>query len=459
MTNGFAAQKQSMQCMDNKINNVRAEIPVAVSEGIQPLQKQIREVKESQKEQGEAQRRQAAVLKKHTEDIGKIFKMLAADSTSTSPVESTLPSSQRPVLPLAPVSRAEETTKRAEEPESLKEKVRTATEHVTKLLREAEAKRNTAFFRRSNNAEEDFYLQEDDVENLLAEFATTGDYHWQARGKSGYAVTFFASGTQRGEDRAARFVADVNRKTTNIWAVVERPQELRELQGRAHDFGAAFKTFSSKVGRRVNTFYSIHNEFLIVGNVVVAPLALIPAEQSWHNIFCALCDVLESSPTKVNYRQPLKSQLWEHVLRVVCQADDDLQLNKTVFSSAPVKRALVLHQEPAALPKPHTPLLINVDDKPSTADLATVPLLDSSGNGNDTAGGSGSSKSKGKKGVAQPGRNAKPAATTASKVAKRRKIDDAPTAQPQLELAEECMDVSVHDDVEDDSELEHGEVT
>ncbi len=185
--------------------------------------------------------------------------------------------------------------------------------------------------KQSNAAEEDFYLQESDVDSLLREYAAHGNFHMQARGKAGYAITFYGSDATRGEDRAARFVSDVSRNTKNIWCVVERPQELRQLQGRAHDFGGFFKKFCENAGRSVNTYYSLHGEFLVIGDVVIAPLPLIPAASSWHDVSCAICDVLETKPEKVNLRQPLKAQLWEYILDVICNAENEVGLIRASF--------------------------------------------------------------------------------------------------------------------------------
>jgi hypothetical protein len=183
------------------------------------------------------------------------------------------------------------------------------------------------FLRQSNQAEPDFQLYKSDVDELLAKYASQGNFIKQSRGKAGYSVTFFATCSLRGNERAARFMHDVARDTKNIWSVVERPQELRELQGRAHDFGTAFKWFCKNVGCDVNSFYTLHGEFLVIRDIVVAPLPLIPAERTWHDVFCAICDVLESAPVRVNFRQLLVLQLWEYVLEVICAAGDVVDFN------------------------------------------------------------------------------------------------------------------------------------
>jgi hypothetical protein len=340
----FNEQKGTLQCLDNKICNVRAEIPVAIATNIEPVRSEVRKIQDVQKQQAAEQAQQANVLAKQGRDIAHLFDFvrkidpsLVPSRQSEPPAPRASPHSTSPrynvpsAAPRVFEQRPLEHCPRPAAPVSIVDRVRDAVAHVAKLIREADAKRNTVFLRRSNAAADDFVLGVSDVEDLLSEFAVQ-DHIVQVRGKAGYSITFYSAGFQTGPDNASRFVDFVAKKNTNIWCVIERPQELRELQGRAHDFGGAFKKYCATTGRRVNTFYALHAEFLIIGEIVVAPISLLPATTAWQSVFRAICDVLEAGPEKVNYRQPLQAQLWEHILTVVCEAADRVELN-TINSS------------------------------------------------------------------------------------------------------------------------------
>jgi hypothetical protein len=348
-------QKSTIQCLDNKICNVRGEIPGAINEALMPIQTDMRAVKEGQKKQDEA-------LKRNTDDIKKLFELVGVkQSVVVSDVPSPAPTAS------TKQSASQESGSRVyvngdngpaggkwQQDQALQEKVRVAVESMARLLREAESKKNVVFLRRSNQAEEDFVLQDIDVNELVSQHASTGDFLIQNRGKAGYAITFYSCGSHRGEERAQQFVADVTRRTRNIWCVVERPQELRELYGRAHDFGCAFKEFCERHGRDAKSFYTFHAEFLIIGDQVIAPLPLLPAAKSWHDVFCVVCDVLELKAEKVNFRQPLQAQLWKPILTVICEAGERVELRDIEqWSSHPPKRSFVDSSQP--LQKPAQP--------------------------------------------------------------------------------------------------------
>jgi hypothetical protein len=335
MNNGFNRQEQTLQCLDNKISNVRAEVPAAVSTALIPLQTEIRAVKQKQTKQDDA-------LRKATADIQRLFAIVGARQPGT-PTQNSSSSTAGSEVPRnrteqsveqrgarrsepPPESRREDSRHQARDDQWLQDRVRAAVEHMARLQREAESKKNVVFLRRSNQAEADFVLTEQDVETYLGRHAMNGDYLIQNRGKSGYAVTFYGCGASRGEDRAQKFVADVARHQPNVWCVVERPQELREIVGRAHDFGGAFRRFCENCGRDVKPYYSFHAEFLVISDQVIAPLPLIPAKSAWHNIFCTICDLLEANPERVNYRQPLQSQMWKNVLAEICEASNRVEM-------------------------------------------------------------------------------------------------------------------------------------
>ncbi len=82
MTDGFAAQKTTLQCLENKICNVRGEIPVAVAASVEPVKSEIRKIHYAQKQQGEAQKRQDETLQKQGRDIAKLFSIVCGQSPS-----------------------------------------------------------------------------------------------------------------------------------------------------------------------------------------------------------------------------------------------------------------------------------------------------------------------------------------------------------------------------------------
>ncbi len=194
------------------------------------------------------------------------------------------------------------------------------------LQREAESKRNTVFIRRSNRARPDYQLTTQDVEELLANFVPPRDVTLVARGKSGYAATFYGSGAVPGNSRAQQFVTEAPRVNPNIWCVVERPQDLRAILVRAHDFGAEFKKYCSLANEEVNSYYSLQGEFLLVGEIVVGPLTMIPAENSWNRVFREICRIhTTEKPTRPNLRQPLQSQLWSSLVELLAECVDKIK--------------------------------------------------------------------------------------------------------------------------------------
>jgi hypothetical protein len=165
-----------------------------------------------------------------------------------------------------------------------------------------------------------------DVEELLATFVPPRDVTLVARGKSGYAATFYGSGAVTGNCRAQQFVTEAPRLNPNIWCVVERPQDLRAILGRAHDFGSEFKNFCSVANEEVNTYYSLQGEFLLVGDIVVGPLSMIPAESSWNRVFREICRIHRiENPTRPNLRQPLQSQLWSSLVELLAECADKIE--------------------------------------------------------------------------------------------------------------------------------------
>ncbi len=126
-------------------------------------------------------------------------------------------------------------------------------------------------------------------------------------------VTFGEDGRNPPATRARMFVEDINsRQAAAIyWSKVDEPRTLRDLKARARGFGEAVAQYCSTMLRGGDPVrYSIVDGFLVVGDVVVGPLTMIPAE----------CDRIETQNLvsnillhphhrAVDFRVPLEKQM------------------------------------------------------------------------------------------------------------------------------------------------------
>ncbi len=92
-------------------------------------------------------------------------------------------------------------------------------------------------------------------------------------------------------------------------APVDEPRTLCDLKARARSFGSAVSELCAcHLGELPRT--SIVNGFLIVGDVVVAPLTMIPGEQNRDEACSRVKQILlDPNHTPVNYKEALEHQL------------------------------------------------------------------------------------------------------------------------------------------------------
>jgi hypothetical protein len=146
--------------------------------------------------------------------------------------------------------------------------------------------------------------------NLIRNEASLAEVRFDIRGLVA-RITFDYNGEEDGPVRAQRFVENVNNRqsASTFWAKVDEPRTLRDLKARARSFGAAvIDLCSCFVGEVPRT--SIVNGFLIVGDVVVAPITMIPGEHNRDEACNRVRQILlDPNHTPVNYKEALEHQL------------------------------------------------------------------------------------------------------------------------------------------------------
>jgi gas vesicle protein len=134
-------------------------------------------------------------------------------------------------------------------------------------------------------------------------------------------ITFLDDGKLPPATRAKNFVDDINSRQAAavFWAKVDEPRMLRDLKARARGFGEAVAERCSMRrpgGEPVR--YSFVDGFLVVGDVVVGPLTMIPAEDDRDEALQLVTKIIcHPQHRPCDYKVPIEKQMRRSISTVL----------------------------------------------------------------------------------------------------------------------------------------------
>lgn len=188
------------------------------------------------------------------------------------------------------------------------------------------------------------------IADLVKRFTSKIEVRYDVRGLVA-RIYFGFDGTNAASQRAHSFFQDVisHQSNATYWAKVDEPRALRDLKARARALGEAVLSFCSI--RRAGTdnhSYSNVNGFLLVGDVVVAPLTLLPGDDNFDIVVPAIGKVvLDPNHHPVNFRNPLGTQLRRGIAEVLVNIHQKPAFIDTVEDFHPSAERTVPVTEPA----------------------------------------------------------------------------------------------------------------
>jgi hypothetical protein len=145
---------------------------------------------------------------------------------------------------------------------------------------------------------------------LKKEKIPSAAYQVFPRGKNGvHAVVFYhiestrTSAAVAAEALAVTFKDEFPKFYSNSWATIDQNRVLREGRKRARDFGDAYKK------KYPTTWWRINDNFLLVDDVVVAPVTLIPGKMHWGSLAAKISTARKEQSRKLSFETRLATQV------------------------------------------------------------------------------------------------------------------------------------------------------
>jgi hypothetical protein len=104
------------------------------------------------------------------------------------------------------------------------------------------------------------------------------------------------------------------RNALHIWTDVDRPFEARVGRHNAFAFAKAFK---ENVHLGISTWYQEKDGHLLIGDLVVAPLAVFPKKSTWQTMADIVSDLLLSRQHCLDTNKPIKEQVPSQIQEII----------------------------------------------------------------------------------------------------------------------------------------------
>jgi hypothetical protein len=200
------------------------------------------------------------------------------------------------------------------QPPTLEEVVSRECSRALRLVDEANQMDGVVIIGKQPSAPDNLF-SEQEVRKVVVTISGSGTT-LAPRGTTGsiYSLSFRKVGNHTPAVRAKNFLAKLGKMQASrvMWAQVDRPKELRDHDRRARSFARAFKAkvVAPSSSARSPVFFTVEQGFLIINDSVIAPVTLIPSEDTWTELHELVFDLIKNSKR----HRVCKTKLYSHQL-------------------------------------------------------------------------------------------------------------------------------------------------
>jgi hypothetical protein len=206
-----------------------------------------------------------------------------------------------------------------------------------RLVDEANQMDGTVIIGKQPSAPDNLYSEEE-VRKVVSTISGSGST-LAPRGASGsiFSLSFRKIGNHTPAIRAKNFLVKLGKMQASrvMWAQVDRPKELRDCDRRARSFARAFKAkvVAPTSSTRSPVFFTVEQGFLIINDTVIAPVTLIPSEDSWTEFYELVFDLIKNGKrnrvckTKL-YSLQLHKPIAKFLYEAFIAAPEDVELDE-----------------------------------------------------------------------------------------------------------------------------------